>query len=96
MSLLFLSLGLSFPVTHHITIIAGLGALTFLPIVGGNAILATVIGAVFGMLSAWSAELFARLWHDHGNTHIDPPAAAIWPMTTVVLTLGALLGTAAA
>ena len=96
MSLLFLSLGLSFPVTHHITIIAGLGALTFLPIVGGNAILATVIGAVFGMFSAWCAELFARLWHDHGNTHIDPPAAAIWPMTTVVLTLGALLGTAAA
>ena len=95
MSLLFLSLGLSFPVTHHITIIAGLGALTFLPIVGGNAIVATIIGAVCGTLSAWCAELFARLWHDHGNTHIDPPAAAIWPMTTVVLTLGALLGTAA-
>ena len=50
MSLLFLSLGLSFPVTHHITIIAGLGALTFLPIVGGSAIAATLIGAVFGML----------------------------------------------
>jgi hypothetical protein len=95
MSLLFLSLGLSFPVTHHITIIAGLGALTFLPIVGGNVIAATIIGAVFGLLSAWCAELFARLWHDHGNTHIDPPAAAIWPMTTVVLSLGALLGTAA-
>ena len=95
MSLLFLSLGLSFPVTHHITIIAGLGALTFLPIVGGNLIAATLIGAVFGMLSAWCAELFARLWHDHGNTHIDPPAAAIWPMTTVVLTLGALLGAGA-
>ena len=95
MSLLFLSLGLSFPVTHHITIIAGLGALTFLPIVGGNLIAATLIGAVFGMLSAWCGELFARLWHDHGNTHIDPPAAAIWPMTTVVLTLGALLGTGA-
>ena len=48
------------------------------------------------MLSAWCAELFARLWHDHGNTHIDPPAAAIWPMTTVVLTLlAALLVTAA-
>jgi hypothetical protein len=95
MSLLFLSLGLSFPVTHHITIIAGLGALTFLPIVGGNLIAATLIGAVFGMLSAWCGELFARLWHDHGNTHIDPPAAAIWPMTTVVLTLGALLGAGA-
>jgi len=95
MSLLFLSLGLSFPVTHHITIIAGLGALTFLPIVGGNLIAATLIGAVFGMLSAWCGELFARLWHDHGNTHIDPPAAAIWPMTTVVLTLGALVGAGA-
>ena len=46
MSLLFLSLGLSFPVTHHITIIAGLGALTFLPIVGGSAIAAMLIGAV--------------------------------------------------
>ena len=56
MSLLFLSLGLSFPVTHHITIIAGLGALTFLPIVGGNAIVATIIGAVFGTLSAWWAS----------------------------------------
>jgi hypothetical protein len=31
--------------------------------------------------------------HDHGNTHIDPPAAAIWPMTTIILGLGALLGT---
>ena len=47
------------------------------------------------MLSAWCGELFARLWHDHGNTHIDPPAAAIWPMTTVVLTLGALVGAGA-
>jgi len=91
MSLFFLSLGLSFPVTHHITIIAGLGALTFLPIVGGNLIAATLIGAVFGMLSAWCGELFARLWHDHGNTHIDPPAAAIWPMTFIVNGIAALL-----
>lgn len=52
---------------------------------------AALIGAVFGMLAAWGAELFARLMHDHGNTHIDPPAAAIWPMTTVVLGLGALV-----
>lgn len=94
-SLFFLSLGLSFPVTHHITIIAGLAALTFLPVVGGNMIVATIIGTIFGMLSAWAGELFARLWHDHGNTHIDPPAAAIWPMTTVVLGLGALLGAGA-
>ena len=90
-SLLFLSLGLSFPVTHHITIIAGVGAVTFLPIVNGNEIVALIIGALFGMMSAWFAEAGARLFHDHGNTHIDPPATAIWPATTVVLGLAALL-----
>jgi hypothetical protein len=47
------------------------------------------------MLSAWAAEFFARLLHNRGNTHIDPPAAAIWPMTTLFLGLGALLGAAA-
>lgn len=88
-SLFFLSLGLSFPVTHHITIIAALAALKFLPAVGP--IGAMLIGAVFGMFSAWAAELFARLWHNHGNTHVDPPAAAIWPMTFIVNGLAALL-----
>jgi hypothetical protein len=91
MSLFFLSLGLSFPVTHHMTIIGGLAGLKFLPIVGGNGIAAMFIGAVAGMLSAWCGELFARLWHDHGNTHIDPPAAAIWPMTFIVNGIAALL-----
>lgn len=90
-SLLFLSLGLSFPVTHHITIIAGVGAITFLPIVNNNYVLALIIGTLFGMMSAWFAELGARLFHDHGNTHIDPPATAIWPATLVVLALGGVL-----
>lgn len=91
-SLLFLSLGLSFPVTHHMTIIGGVAAATFLPLVGGNQIVALIIGAVGGMISAWFAEFFARFLHDHGNTHVDPPAAAIWPSTTLVLALGALVG----
>ena len=94
MSLLFLSLGLSFPVTHHMTIIGGLAGLVFLPIVGGHPIPAMFIGAVFGMISALAGELFARLWHDHGNTHIDPPAAAIWPMTLIVNGVAALLAVA--
>ena len=92
MSLLFLSLGMSFPVTHHITLIAGVAAATFLPIFGGNEVAALLVGAVFGMLSGWVAEFFARVLHNHGNTHIDPPAAAIWPMTTIVLGIGALIG----
>jgi hypothetical protein len=92
MSLFFLSLGLSFPVTHHMTIIAALAALKFLPAVGP--IGAMLIGAIAGMVSAWAGELFARLWHDHGNTHIDPPAAAIWIMTLIVNALALLAVTA--
>ncbi len=94
-SLLFLSLGISFPVTHHITIIAGLGATTFLPIVGGNAVVAALIGMVFGVLSGLLGEVCARVFHNSGNTHFDPPAAAIWPMTTVILLLGTLVGAGA-
>jgi hypothetical protein len=94
-SLLFLSLGISFPVTHHITIIAGLGATTFLPIVGGNAVIAALIGMVCGLLSGLLGEVCARVFHNSGNTHFDPPAAAIWPMTLAVLGIGALVGAGA-
>ena len=93
MSLIFLSLGMSFPVTHHITLIAGVGAATFLPAVGP--IGALLIGAICGMLSGWLGEFFSRLLHINGNTHIDPPAAAIWPMTTIILGLGLLTGAGA-
>ena len=71
------------------TLIAGVAAVAFLPIVGGNMVVALVIGAVFGMVSAWVAEFFSRLWHIHGDTHIDPPASAIWLMTLLVLGLSA-------
>jgi hypothetical protein len=49
-----------------------------------------LIGIVAGLLGAWIAEVFARLWLSHGDTHIDPPAAAIWPVTTLVLGVAAL------
>ncbi len=93
MSLIFLSLGMSFPVTHHMTLIGGVAAATFLPAVG--VIGAALIGAICGMLSAWLGEFFARLLHNNGNTHIDPPAAAIWPMTSLILGLGLLIGVSA-
>lgn len=89
-SLFFLSLGLSFPVTHHITLIASVAAVNFLPITG-NEVATLFIGAIAGMVAAWFAEFFARFLHDHGNTHIDPPAAAIWPATTIVLALAGVL-----
>ena len=90
-SLLFLSLGMAVPVTHHMTLIAGVAALSFLPLVGGNTMAAMVIGAAFGMVAAWGAEFFSRFWQIRGDSHIDPPASSIWLMTTVVVGLAALL-----
>jgi hypothetical protein len=90
-SLFFLSLGMSVPVTHHMTLIGGVAAVSFLPVVGGNMVVALLIGAVLGMVAAWLGEFFARFWHMHGDTHIDPPASSIWIMTTLVLGAAALL-----
>lgn len=55
------------------------------------AIVALLLAAVFGILSAMLAELAARLWYNRGSSHIDPPAAAIFLMNTVVVSLALLL-----
>ncbi|HYG58370.1 MAG TPA: hypothetical protein VD902_09955 [Symbiobacteriaceae bacterium] len=78
-SLLFLQFGVKVPITHHMTLIAALAATT-----SGN----LIIGVIFGMLSAVLGEVVSRLFQIHGDTHIDPPANAIWVMTLVVLVLG--------
>lgn len=89
MSLLFLSLGMSVPVTHHMTLPAAVAAVNFLPVFGDNPVAALIVGAIFGMLGAWVGEFFSRLLHIHGDSHIDPPAAAIWPTTTLALAAAA-------
>jgi hypothetical protein len=96
----FLILGAEMPVQHHITIIGGLAAVKFMPVLAGKgfewnavwtsstwmlAIGAILIGCVFGMISATLAEVQSQLFHQRGTTHIDPPAAAIWSSTLLVL-----------
>ncbi|WP_313272376.1 hypothetical protein [Gleimia hominis] len=90
-AILLLALGSTIGVTHHMTIIGGLAGVTFLPIVG-NGLVALLLGGLFGAIAACAGELFARIFYDHGDTHIDPPAWAIWPCTTLVMGLGAMLG----
>ena len=80
----FLPLGSKFPVTHHMTITAALAAVKFLPVVGNNVWAALVIGVVAGMLAAFLGEVAQRLVYANGDTHIDPPASAIWPMNTLI------------
>ncbi|MDB4895105.1 MAG: hypothetical protein JWN15_1367 [Firmicutes bacterium] len=80
-SLLFLQFGVKVPVTHHITLVAALAAAT-----SGN----LLVGGLFGMLTAVVGECASRLMLIHGDTHIDPPANAIWSMSLVVLVLAKL------
>lgn len=82
-SLLFLNLGIEkTPVTHHITLPAGTAALAVMA--SGDAVVAglgesgaLLVAIVFGVVCALFGELFQRVFYAHGDTHVDPPAAAI-------------------
>ena len=105
-SLLFLNLGVEqFPVTHHITLPASTAALAVTAsgqdveaavLSGAPPMGALVVGAVFGVVCALFAELFQRIFYAHGDTHWDPPAAAIVFGTLLIagLYLTGVFGTA--
>jgi len=86
-SLLFLAFGVQVPATHHITLVSAVAASGFLTTVGLDPVVAVLAGAAFGGVTALVGEVFSRFWLIRGDTHIDPPASAIWPMTTLVLLL---------
>lgn len=50
---------------------------------------AIALAALFGTMAGVFGELGARLWYNRGNSHIDPPAAAIWISNTIVVSLAA-------
>lgn len=82
-TLLFLALGLSFPVTHHMTISAAYVAVAFDNLLLGT--LAGIAGALVG-------EVISRVFYVHGDTHVDPPAGAIAVMSVFGLVPLALAG----
>ena len=83
-SLVLLQFGQPGPVTHHMTLPAAVAAATVL-INDGSIALAVTLGVVAGALGALIGELVARVFLIHGDTHVDPPAFAIFAMTSVVL-----------
>lgn len=99
-SLLFLNLGVEeFPVTHHITLVASAAAAAAMPsgdgiVAGVDPWIAVMIAAVFGAVSALFCEAFQRVFYAHGDTHVDPPAAAIAFGTLLIALLfaGGVLG----
>ncbi len=68
-SLLFLQFGNHVPVMHHIVLPASLAAGI------GDSL---IFGVIFGVIGALFGELGARLFYNRGDTHIDPPAFAIF------------------
>jgi hypothetical protein len=80
----FVSAGLKLPVTHHQTVTAGVAAWTFFGL-GFHPMGALLAAALFGVLAGFLAELMARLFLNQGDTHIDPPAGAIWIMNTAIM-----------
>lgn len=83
-SLLFLAFGVQVPATHHITLVPAVFVGLFIGQVGGGDTVVVLIGAGIGALTGLIGELFSRFWLIRGDTHIDPPASAIWPMTVLV------------
>lgn len=90
-SLLFLELGLEVPVTHHMTLPGSVAALAVFTGTGGSPLAAVIVGGIAGVAGALLGEFFSRLFLIHGDTHVDPPANAIWVMATVVVIFGLIL-----
>ncbi len=67
-SLVFAQFGLKIPVTHHMALPAAAAAIASEDI---------LLGAAFGIVGGFAGEGFSRVFHQHGDTHIDPPAAGI-------------------
>lgn len=80
-SLIFLQFGTQVPVTHHITLPAGLAVVASGDIWWGLA---------FGILGIFLGEVAACVFTSYADTHIDPPAASIAATTTLLAVFSAL------
>ena len=78
-SLIFYHFGAKIPVTHHIALSA-----EFVAALSGN----IWWGLAAALLAAFLGELFASLFLNYGDTHIDPPALALVVIYSIVPILG--------
>ena len=81
-TLVFLNCGVEkIPVTHHMSIVGSAAAAAVTAdgtaVIAGSLATAVVVGGILGLITALFGELFQRIFYAHGDTHWDPPAAAI-------------------
>ncbi len=81
--LFFAEMGQPFFGCHHIVIIAAEAAVQSYATTG-NLYLALLISVIFGVISALLADFEGHFFNSGTDSHIDPPAFAIFIMTFVV------------
>ncbi len=81
--LFFAEMGQPFVGCHHICIIAAEATVQSYARMG-NLFTSLIIGVVFGVAAALLADLEGHLFNSGTDSHIDPPAFAIFIMTFVV------------
>jgi len=75
-TLVFLEFNVKVPVWHHIALAAEQAI-----VVGGGDIW---WGVAFAVLGAYLGEFYAMLFTAHGDSHIDPPSAALFTTWTIM------------
>lgn len=100
-TLVLLTCGLPTPVTHHMALIGSIAALHFAAIIAGSSdpstwtsgsmVSALLLGGAFGAFTGVLGEALARATCSNGDTHIDPPAFAIFINTTLLYGIFAVL-----
>lgn len=77
-TLIFAQMGYAVPVTHHITLMAGLAGVT-----SGN----IYIGAAFGIIAAIVGDIVCKTLNSHTDSHIDPPATTNFLLSLIITLL---------
>lgn len=79
--LVFLQFGTKVPVWHHVA----LAAAQVMVVAGGD----FYWGVTFGLMAAFIGEFWACVFTAHGDSHIDPPSAALATTFTIMALLKA-------
>lgn len=74
-SLIFAQMGFPVPATHHVSLVAAYAA-----IATGN----VFVGALFGAISCIFGDFVLKTFNSHCDTHIDPPAFAIFVLSFII------------